>query len=62
LYSDRVRPTFGGEKCLERLAVMTALQIFAFYINPIIVVAVVLGGAWLSNRDLKRRDRMHPGE
>jgi hypothetical protein len=41
---------------------MTALQIFAFYVVPILVTAVALVGVWLYNHDLRRRDRLHPGE
>ena len=41
---------------------MTTLQVFAFFVWPVVVTALALLGAWLVIRADRRRDRMHPGE
>ena len=41
---------------------MSLLAIYAFYIAPILLVAIAAGAAWLHLRSLKRHDRQHPAE
>ncbi len=41
---------------------MTALEWFAAAGMPLIIVLFAYGGLRLFQWDLKRRDRMHPGE
>jgi hypothetical protein len=44
---------------------MTGIQLFAFVILPILVVAIGWGGALLHDRSIRRSreaERLHPGE
>jgi hypothetical protein len=41
---------------------MSGLEIYAFFIAPLLLVALGSGAAWLHLWDLKRRDRQHPAE
>lgn len=41
---------------------MNGLQIFAFFVLPLIVLAMGLGAYWWHSWDLKRHRRPHPGE
>ncbi|WEJ57587.1 hypothetical protein [Devosia sp. FJ2-5-3] len=40
---------------------MSFIEVFAFIIMPILVLAIGSGGAWLHMRDLKRHEQ-HPAE
>jgi hypothetical protein len=44
---------------------MNGIQLFAFVILPLIILAIGWGGAWLHVRALDRareREKLHPGE
>jgi hypothetical protein len=41
---------------------MTAFQIFALLVLPLLILVIGVGAAWLHIRDLNRRHRLHPGE
>ena len=41
---------------------MTSLQIFAFVVLPLAVLALGYAAVRYTEWDLKRRDRLHPGE
>lgn len=44
---------------------MNGIQLFAFVILPILIVAIGWGGAWLHVHSLDRaraREKLHPGE
>ena len=44
---------------------MSFLEVYAFFINPLLLVALGVGAAWLHGWDMKRRDRHdrhHPAE
>ena len=41
---------------------MTSLQIFAFVVLPLVILALGYVGVRYTEWDLRRRDRLHPGE
>ena len=41
---------------------MSFLAIYAFFIAPLVLVAIAAGAAWLHLRSLKRQDGHHPAE
>jgi hypothetical protein len=41
---------------------MTFMEIFAFVIMPVLVVAIGWGGVWLHMRNLNRPHSRHPAE
>jgi len=41
---------------------MSSIAIYAFFVQPFVLVALAGGAAWLHMRNLKRRHRQHPAE
>ena len=41
---------------------MSSIAIYAFFIQPIVLVALAGGAAWLHMRNLRRHNEQHPAE
>ena len=57
LASGGHRLTFSGEGNARRTEIVTVLQIYSFFVLPLLVLAIGAGMYWLNARETARFDR-----